>query len=619
MSPFVCLCRLEGGPVDFSLLERMVLACEFDLKTQAHVRVDHGIGLARRGESDGLWVGSENGCDSQRYWLAADAHLHNREELAQRLGLESPCPAGRLILAAYLKWGRACCSKLLGDFAFAVWDRQEKTLFAARDVLGVKTLHFFQKYPWLGVATRARQILAHPEVSEALSRRALLTWSLNGYDEELSMFEEVQALPPGHWLNISPRGLTRGAYWDVNSISPIRYADPKDYAFHLEELLARCVADRCRDEQDPVGTMLSGGMDSSSVTALAARALGAGRRPMVFSFRFSTLKDCDESSYSQSAGDFLGLPIRWLDNERFWLLKGAFEEKARRENPLYCWDSLDLSMLGTLAGAGGRVLLTGHGGDSLMTGLQPGLLAGAALWRGEWGCWPRFLAAIREENLTLAAGLLKYVLAPKMPASWKAAKRRFGGEALRRYPWVSSRTLARFPEAIRFFYHSPRYFREPDRSMTYRYIIPFSAGVRRAVHWYERLAEPFGIQVRHPFLDRRLAEFVLAIPQAVCRGPGWPKGLLRNALKGYLPEIVLWRKDKPSLASYYFYGLKNEYAHIKYLIKNSVLADMELIDKQVLVDAFEQYIHSSPGETVAHFFSTILTELWLQKERGLLM
>ena len=144
-------------------------------------------------------------------------------------------------------------------------------------------------------------------------------------------------------------------------------------------------------------------------------------------------------------------------------------------------------------------------------------------------------------------------------------------------------------------------------------MMPVSMGIRRAIHFYNRIAEPYGIEVCHPLYDLRLAEFMLAMPQELVRLDGRRKGFLRRAMRGLLPDPVLDRVEKPDLASFYHLGIRNEEVQIRKLIAESPLVALGLVDREKLGARLEAYLGADPKHSVADFWSVLMTDLWLRE------
>ncbi|HEY4597505.1 MAG TPA: asparagine synthase-related protein, partial [Thermoanaerobaculia bacterium] len=212
--------------------------------------------------------------EPEGFRVLLDGRLDNRPELIARLspakGLEAS--DAEILLAAYLEWGDACVDRLLGDFAFAIWDAGRRRLLCAVDPLGIKPLHYAQVGSLICFASDAVQVLRHPAVPDGYNEVEIAAYLAGGCeDPERSFFAAVHKLGPGRRLVVEKGGLRAERYWSP-APEEIRYPRDEDYVDRFRELLQRAVTDRMRGAGSFVGIAMSGGLDSTSVAALAQRA-----------------------------------------------------------------------------------------------------------------------------------------------------------------------------------------------------------------------------------------------------------------------------------------------------------------------------------------------------------
>jgi asparagine synthase (glutamine-hydrolysing) len=142
------------------------------------------------------------------------------------------------------------------------------------------------------------------------------------------------------------------------------------------------------------------------------------------------------------------------------------------------------------------------------------------------------------------------------------------------------------------------------------------SSVKNGLYWYDRHAAPFGVEVRHPFLDRRLAEFVLAIPSTQHYRAGWRKWLLRRAMAGIVPESICWRKDKTNFLPFLGLGLQQkEVAKVNALLDAPLVGKLGIVEPGKLRSAYDGYLTMPPEKIEAPLWYCITLELWLQHHR----
>ena len=197
--------------------------------------------------------------------LLSDSRIDNREELLRVLSVKPASGTvitdADLVLAAYLKWGEESPAYLIGDFAFLIWSDREQRVFAARDPMGVRSLHYARFGKSFCITSEAQQILYHPKASNRLREEAMVEWLTGDVSESGSMFEDAQMLSPGCCLQADVNGTRVQRFWDLKSDQEIRYKRVEEYCEHLLEVLEQSVQARLRTDRDVIGSDLSGGLD----------------------------------------------------------------------------------------------------------------------------------------------------------------------------------------------------------------------------------------------------------------------------------------------------------------------------------------------------------------------
>ena len=225
--------------------------------------------------------------------LVADARLDNRMELGAHFGIApaalSSVPDSALILMAYEKWCEACPEHLLGDFAFALWDHRTRTLFAARDPLGVKPFYYCHIPGWLVVlASQMAGLLSHPLVPRRLNDLMLAYHMvMHKADPEITFFADCWRLPPAYTLRVRKGELHLHRYWAPDPAREIRLESDAEYVEACRALLRQAVGDRLPIDAR-VGAHLTGGLDSSTVICLAASRLQESAQSLA-GFSWTTL------------------------------------------------------------------------------------------------------------------------------------------------------------------------------------------------------------------------------------------------------------------------------------------------------------------------------------------
>jgi len=525
--------------------------------------------------------------DSQhQVCLVMDGRLDNRAELIGRLEPiegQAVSDAG-LLLAAYLEWGESCFDHLLGDFAFVLWDAARKLLLCAVDPLGVKPLHYAHVGSLLIFASDAIQVLLHPQVPDDYNEREIAAYlASQAEDPARSFFTAIHKLAPGHRL-IAGRGSLRvERYWSPRP-GEIRYSRDEDYAARFLEILQQAVTDRLRGAGAYAGVAMSGGLDSTSVAALAQRT---GSSIRAYTFVFDRLADCDERTYSGAMAEELGLEVEPVEAERLWSLESRSSLPHSPDTPFIGWRRGYEEILLRLASGGSRVLLMGHGGDDLLRGSSR--VYAERLWRGDASAAREVLRHVRSRRDPILRSLFHYFGRPLLP-----------------------------PAADRLLRHRKRFrsaqrFASPARQEVYDNLVGMP-WYWRAVNWHDRNSASFGIEVRHPFLDRRLLEYVLAIPGEQLFRLGCHKSLLRRSVMGILPERLRQRETKTRFTPFLdFVLLEGSAGEIGEMMRSPLAADLGFLDGGKLRSTYLGFLDRRTEESRRALWYAITLEIWLRR------
>jgi len=550
-----------------------------------------------------------------------DGRLDNRPELIALLAPDGGTAASdvRLLLAAYLRWGEACTDHLLGDFAFAVWDTGRHRLLCAVDPLGIKPLHFARVGPLVCFASDAVQVLAHPAVSDDYDEVEIAAY-LGGRceDPKRSFFAAVRKLASGHRLIADAGGLRVERYWNPQP-AEIRYARDEDYAAHFREILERAVTDRLRDAGSSAAIAMSGGLDSTSVAALAHRSLGPGLR--AYTFAFDRLKECDERTYSRVMTEELGLEVEPVQAERLWNLESRSILPLSPDTPFIGWRTCYQEIFRQMGAKGIRVLLTGHGGDDLLRGSS--LVYATRLGRGDVGAVREVARHAKARHELLLRAFYRYFGRPHISARADRFLRSALGlnkKSLLPKSFDSElalRTgLASRDEALR----PSQSFANPEQQEIYTNLVAVP-WYWRVANWHDRSAAAFGIEVRHPFLDRRLFEYILAIPGAQLFTLGNSKCLLRRAMAGVLPERVRRRVLKTRFTPFLDFALRESSAgEIQEVLRAPLSAALGFVDGERLLAVYLDFLDRGTDEVRSALWYAVTLEVWLRRcaaNRGL--
>ncbi len=494
-------------------------------------------------------------------WLTHNGEIYNHRQLRDELSIHGGEPDlqgngwrsrsdTEVILKAYGRWGRECLERLRGMFAFALWDAGRRTLFLARDRLGIKPLYYCSGDGFFLFASEVRALLASGLVRRRLDAVALGEYlAYQSIPAPRTLIKGVHALPPGSSLTVEAGGtMATGRYWDLlEHASPeARTATGAQSRRRVGEILREAVALHLVSDV-PVGAFLSGGIDSSAVVALMREV---GQTPHTFSVIFSE-QAYDEARYArQIATRFRTEHCEILLTEGDLLdqLPGAL---AAMDQP--SGDGVNTYVLArAVRSAGVSVALSGLGGDELFGGYPSfDRLARAAGYLKLWGRLPygvrasagqalRLLGGSSPRGSKLAAlaesdGTLPTVF-PVLRAVFSRAERR----ALLAGRWSPGADEGPDPY-VRLL--KDAYAGAPGSGLLSR--ISYAEG-RTYMHDVllrdtDQMSMAHGLEVRVPLLDHKVVEYLMGLPDAHKRPDGIPKRLLVEGLGGLLPDDIVRR------------------------------------------------------------------------------
>jgi asparagine synthase (glutamine-hydrolysing) len=322
MSGIVGILNPEGLAVDQRLLTTMTDHLAYRGPDAQEMWLDGQVGFGHTMLRTTFEQASERqpcSLDGQ-VWITADARVDGRQELKQKLEANGrhelkTATDVQLILHAYHVWGEDCVYHLLGDFAFAIWDGRQGQLFCARDHFGVKPFFYAQKESTFVFSSDLNCLRLHPLVSDELNELAIADFLMFGRNQEFdtSAFVDIHRLSPAHTLTCRPGLPFRlRRYWELPICEPLRYKRPADYVERFRELFWQAVSDRLRT--DRVGIWMSGGLDSTSVAAVAWQFMkhGPGDPALTaYTTVYDRLIPDEERCYSREAASFIGIPIKY--------------------------------------------------------------------------------------------------------------------------------------------------------------------------------------------------------------------------------------------------------------------------------------------------------------------
>ncbi len=482
-------------------------------------------------------------------WLVADVRLDNREELAEELQLDATRLAAisdsSLLMLAWERWGSDCVHHLAGPFAFAVWSRDRQELVAARDHMGHRPLFFHRNADFIAFASMPKGLLALPGVDQGLDEEMMLdTLVLARYSSARSYFKGMERVPPGHILRVTPHSTQVVAYWRPFDAPPIHFRKEEEYAEALLAIFDRAVK-ACLRSNGRIASQLSSGLDSSSVTTSAALQLAKEGKRLI-SFTAVPRKEYhgtgahgrlpnEGPGAMEVARLYANIEHVLVDSAGQDLISTVTRLSRTVDEPIQNGiNSLWINaILAATAARGANILLVASRGN--LTISHAGMEALAQMLRsGHWLRLARTAYLFRKNGLVSlrnSAARAMEGIAPEWLHRRINSTDSFNLSYSAINPTLAEQKGLREKVLKEFFPNRSDPTLERKQLFQVYEVDTFNAGYR-AIH---------GVDVRDPCSDRRVAEFCFSVPSEQYVVGGFPRSLVRRAMKDRLPCSTLTR------------------------------------------------------------------------------
>lgn len=453
-----------------------------------------------------------------------------------------------VLLTAYSHWGVGCLNRLVGMFAFSILDTQERKLFLARDFFGIKPLYYTLWQGGFAFASEISPLLELPGVSRQVNPQRLydyLRFGLTDHGAE-TLFADINQLPSAHYLEVeldNPRQVKLSRYWQINLSDRLELSF-EEAANQLRELFLESVNLHLRSDV-PIGTALSGGIDSSAIV-MGMRYLQPNLELHTFSYVASD-PALSEERYIDIVGKSAGAVMHKVQSEPDDLV-ADFESLIKAQGEPFGSTSIYAQhrVFRLAREAGVKVMLDGQGADEILGGYPSykGARLASLLRQHHWRETYQFTRAASATpgmgGRLLGQWAMSYMLPPRL----QVLGRRLAGKDLTpswlNTPWFKEREA------------SPQLFDYTGSKTVLRESLLDSVTetLPCLLRYEDRNSMTFSIESRVPFLTPTLVSFLLALPEEYIVAPdGTSKAVFRRAMRGIVPDVILDRKDKIGFAT----------------------------------------------------------------------
>lgn len=520
--------------------------------------------------------------------VIGDIRIDNRNEIIANLLGDSVLfkqSDEALLIAIYEKLGEQCLKKIIGEFAFVLWDRQKKEVFAGRDQIGAKTIFWTKKEDNLLISSDIFLLNNHisrAKINNDYFREFIVYEGM--VDSPLTPYKEVFRLPSASALYFSENKIQINSYWNiVENSSQIIYQSQHEYEEHFLAVFKEAVA--CRLSNSTTNAvMLSGGLDSTSIFAISKQLENEGlhSNTIAVSGVFEKYKESDEREFIEPLLRMYGTSPIYEKCDEHYFLKGFPNDSPWTDEPKVnsLFFAFTSSVMKKAYSVGAGNCITGFGGDHI--------LGGSYLVIGDF--FKKFqikkaiqqtLAYAQATRMSIPTIIWKYGINPSIVHKELIANR---DDQL-------IRNIQQLP-----FFHQKEFLRQ-------------TAGLREHLYLTRVIGPTIGIECQHPFIDRRVIEFLFRIPGEKLWNAGVTKLLLRKAMKNHLPPEILWRKNKTGHAQLSYRGLRENWKNLFPVLEKGRVVSLGFINRNEWLQLLNNLRQGMDGHS--RTWLLIVLELWL--------
>ena len=515
-------------------------------------------------------------CQNERYVLAATCRIDNRDEIAAKISLENPHGKSdhEYILAAYTFYQEKCVEHLLGDFSFVVWDKQEQTLFMAKDHLGIKPLFHYCDENYLLFSTSIHTIKSVEGVNLILDE-LYIARELRSYPPTLedTFFENIKRLKPAHFVEFNPKDriIQEHRYWELTPIDISKYKTEEEIYDELRRLFNEAVICRARTNRN-IGCQLSGGLDSSAIAVLIARNIDKNRLH-TYSFVLSdktrpySEKGIDEQEAQNIIIEYADLKRENHHKIEDFHYKDVFEELEVSNLIVGGYTTTDAIWQDTMFKKAGEnnigYIMSGFPGDECVSN------NGNLYYYDYLGNknWREILRLVKNGKLSGTKKIIAYLISKNLGTrTW-----RYKTNQAQRNLLKSESKYNKILEKHKGFYMFYPTFKEYLKNQICR------SHTCHRVESEGLYALQHRVETVYPLADIRLIRFIYSLPTFIFIPSAYDRRLFRNMCYGILPDKIRFQMKRNGATTLAFaeYWMKTKLLFMK---ERSIINNLNMID-----------------------------------------
>lgn len=613
--------NFDGRPIDRKLLARISDSLKDQGPDAESCYVDGPVALLYRP----FHTTAESRCEKQPYFsnrgfvLTWDGRLDNRDELISELRsvLEANPTDVAVVSAAFDRWETDCFRRIVGDWAVSIWKPEERELLFAADYIGIRHIFYHLKNDGVWWSTDLSPLVLLFDHKFHLDDDYIAGYLAHNPDAHVTPYLEIRQVPAGRFVSIRKGRVSVERFWCFDPRSRIRYSTDAEYEEHFREVFRQSVRRRLRSDS-PILAELSGGVDSSSIVCMAddilAKEGASVPRLDTLSYYDNSEPSGDDWTYFQKIEAKRGRQGFHIDGSRLGSRTSSPACEGFCPLPGDCGFGTELGAerADAVRGGGYRAVLSGLGGDEFM-GAVPD---------------PRAHLAdliVQFKFVSLARQLMAWSLVKRRPwiqLLWQSAVeimpasvRQYVARDAKVEPWIKKGFAKRTHMALRRANVAEHFgLWLPSRRS-------YISGVLTIANTLAKFARASqGIEeVRYPYLDQNLVEFVLSVPASQLLRPGDRRSLMRRSLAGIVPREILSRRTKQVGERTPMLILEKSWDELQDIYQTPISSLLGYIHKDQLLKTLSE-VRAGRSVPIVRVLGTISLEYWLRDlaARGLL-
>jgi asparagine synthase (glutamine-hydrolysing) len=513
-----------------------------------------------------------------------------------------------VIVAAYKRWGAECLSKFNGMFAFAIYDKHEKSLFIARDRVGIKPLYYSFRNNQLVFASEIRSMLASGFVNRKLNREGINEYFLyQTVHAPNTIIDDIKMLMPGTCITYKKGDLKMFSYWDANNYSGVNNeSDYKTICNSTRELLFQSVERRLVADV-PFGAFLSGGIDSSAVVGIMSKL--SSRKIETFNVSFDE-SEFSESKYAKRVSELFNTNHHEIKLTPAEFLNQLPEALNATDHPSGDGPNTYVVSKAT-KNAGVTMALSGLGGDELFAGydvFKRMMEVNKKSYLNIFPSWIRKISgtAIKLKNKSIAGDKMYEVLSQSqfnIQSAYPISRKNFSAEQERALLGKNRSVLNESIKSVKRIGH--------EHDLSYVSLLEIGTYMQNVLlRDTDQMSMAVALEVRVPFLDHKLIEYTLSVKDKH-KFPSSPKKLLIDSLQGLLPEDIV-NRQKMGFTLPWSNWMKSE---LKTFCENNMtsLSKRDFVNEKAVLNLWQQFLRDDKKVSWSRIWHLVVLENWLIK------